>query len=117
MSDLDDMGLGERPDPVAEAKARGEAGMAAALSSNDEWKERARQAIIDVPSGTMGLFEVFRVRITPLVGEPTTPHAWGGLANGLKADGYLLNTGEFDHPAGKLSNGSQKSVMVRTDKR
>lgn len=117
MSDLDDMGLGDRPDALGDAKARRDEGMAAAVAADPEWCRKAVLAVIqNVPPGTKGLFEVFRTRITPIVGAPSSPNAWGPVARWLKDNGYILDTGEFDHPVGKKSNASKKSVVIRTDK-
>lgn len=97
-----------------EAIDAGNAGMAQVTANNHGWHSSAFDAIVAIPPTSEGTFEFFRTKVTPQVGEPGHPNAWGALANSLKKNGFLADTGRRAHMIEKRSHGRLTPVLQRT---
>jgi hypothetical protein len=105
-----------RPVPKAEPEKAAEArdrGLAIVERNNALWREHAMEAIAALPDGTEGVFEHFRIQVTPNVGHPGHPNAWGGVARSLIRKGVLAHTGRRGFMQTEASHGRESDILIK----
>jgi hypothetical protein len=106
-------------DFIASAQARDE-GMERVVDNNNDW---ARLAFIQLEQishahggwantehGVMG--EDIRCMLTPRIGKPSSPHAWGALTNAAIRKGLIVATGQYRSMKDVRSHARKTAIYV-----
>jgi len=104
------------PPPRDSTKAREarDAGIAQVLDHNEAWRIAALAEMEKLFRGWVGTAEDIRINITPKVGVPKHPNAWGGLMNAALKRGWFTPTGKWISPTDVKSHSRPTREYRRT---
>ncbi len=110
----DDLFRQSQPRDRTQARDARDEGMARVLSKNEAWRDAALTEMGKLFRGWIGTAEDIRINITPKVGSPTHPNAWGGLMNAAIRRGWFAPTGKWIAPADVKSHSRPTREYIRT---
>lgn len=99
---------------VVEGRKRRDEGIARVRNNNPNFHSKALEAIKAIPAGTDGIAEWYRIQVTPSVGNPKHPNAWGAAISSLVKSGDLVPTGEYGPMTLPGSHARASQILRRT---